>query len=415
MGSVQRRWYGNDRDFDAFGVRAEAGHRFTRGITAHARASWHDRDYRRDFLDGPVVDASLSGSWVVLPTVRAEGAAGWGRERAEAKRWRHERWWVRAGASVLLPWGFTAGGSGELRWTDYEGNWFPHTDGRGAGGPHPLAQGLCAPPSLQPVRLQPAGCAGARGAQDQRPALRLQALRRRAALRAPVLGRLPYIPVTHEMGTSTDEELVDASFMSEPPGGSMATNHVFVDYENVKADNFDLLADRQFKAMIFLGANHAKIPVDLVLKVQELHAAEYIRISGNGPNAADFHIAFYIRRLSKEEPGSQFHIVSKDKGFDPLVQHLRSLKIKASRAGDLSKLVRIPVPGKDKDTINEIPKNLSRRGASRPRKVSTLAGTIGPLFNGALDERKVQSLIDRLRHQKHIVLNGEKVSYRLGE
>ena len=129
LGSVQRRWYGNDRDFDAFGVRAEAGHRFARGITAHARVSWHDRNYRRDFLDGPVVDASLSGSWVVLPTVRAEGAAGWGRERAEAKRWRHERWWVRAGASVLLPWGFTAGGSGELRWTDYEGNWFPHTAG----------------------------------------------------------------------------------------------------------------------------------------------------------------------------------------------------------------------------------------------------------------------------------------------
>ena len=129
LGSVQRRWYGNDRDFDAFGVRAEAGHRFTRGITAHARVSWHDRNYRRDFLDGPVVDASLSGSWVVLPTVRAEGAAGWGRERAEAKRWRHKRWWVRAGASVLLPWGFTAGGSGELRWTDYQGNWFPHTAG----------------------------------------------------------------------------------------------------------------------------------------------------------------------------------------------------------------------------------------------------------------------------------------------
>ena len=129
LGSVQRRWYGNDRDFDAFGVRAEAGHRFARGLTAHARVSWHDRKYRRDFLDGPVVDASLGGSWVVTPVVRTSVAAGWGRERTEAERWRHERWWVRAGASVLLPWGFTAGGSGELRWTDYEGNWFPHTSG----------------------------------------------------------------------------------------------------------------------------------------------------------------------------------------------------------------------------------------------------------------------------------------------
>ena len=195
----------------------------------------------------------------------------------------------------------------------------------------------------------------------------------------------------------------------------MATNHVFVDYENVKAGNLDLLAGRQFKAVIFLSANDAKIPTDLVLKVQELHAAKYIRISGNGPNAVDFHIAFYIGRLSAEEPGSQFHIVSKDKGFDPLIKYLRSLKIKASRVDDLSKLVRIPVPAKDEDTINEILKNLSRHCASRPRKLSTLAGTIGSWFNGALDDKRVQSLIGRLREQGHIVVDGEKVSYKLGE
>ena len=34
----------------------------------------------------------------------------------------------------------------------------------------------------------------------------------------------------------------------------MATKHVFVDYGNVKAGNFDFLAARQFKVMIFLGA-----------------------------------------------------------------------------------------------------------------------------------------------------------------
>ena len=30
---------------------------------------------------------------------------------------------------MALPRGFTVGGSGELRWTDYAGNWFPHTAG----------------------------------------------------------------------------------------------------------------------------------------------------------------------------------------------------------------------------------------------------------------------------------------------
>ena len=130
LASLRRRWYANDRDYDALGVRIEGGHRFARGVTASARASWHERRYRtRDFLDGPVVAASLGGVWVITPIVRADAALGWGRERPESERWRHERRWLRAGAAVALPWGFTVGGSGELRWTDYEGNWFPHTSG----------------------------------------------------------------------------------------------------------------------------------------------------------------------------------------------------------------------------------------------------------------------------------------------
>ena len=128
LASAHRRWSANVPDYDAFGGRIEAGHRFTRRVTASARASWHDRRYRtRMFLDGPAMDASLSGAWVVTPTVRADAALGWGREQPERERWRNASRWLRLGASVILPRGFTVGGSGELRRTDYEGNWFPFT------------------------------------------------------------------------------------------------------------------------------------------------------------------------------------------------------------------------------------------------------------------------------------------------
>ena len=129
LASVQRRWSAGAPDHDALGVRLEAGRRFTRRVTVNARASWHDRSYRtRTYLDGSVVDASLSGAWVLTPTVRADAALGWGRERPETERWRHERRWVRAGASVALPRGFTVGASAKFRETEYEGNWSPHTD-----------------------------------------------------------------------------------------------------------------------------------------------------------------------------------------------------------------------------------------------------------------------------------------------
>ena len=166
---------------------------------------------------------------------------------------------------------------------------------------------------------------------------------------------------------------------------------------------------------IFLGANDAKIPVDLVLQGQKLHAVEYIQISGNGPNAVDFHIACYIGRLSAAEQASYFHIVSKDKGFDPPIKHLRSLRIKASRVNDVSELVRKPVPARDKDTLSEILKDLSRGGPARPRRRRTLANTIRSVFQETLDEKKAQSLIRRLQEEGHIVIDGEEVSYKLGE
>ena len=73
---------------------------------------------------------SLGGVWAATPTMRVDAGLGWGRDRPGLTKWRHEHRSIRAGVSVDLPRGFTVGGSGHLRWTDYEGDWFPNTDGR---------------------------------------------------------------------------------------------------------------------------------------------------------------------------------------------------------------------------------------------------------------------------------------------
>ena len=128
VGNARRRWTGTAPSHDDLGARVEAGHRLTPRIRVSGRASWYHRDSRtRDFLDGPILDFTLGGSWVILPILRADGAAGYARERPKSVKWRNASRWLRLGASVALPLGFTVGGSGELRWTDYEGNWFPFT------------------------------------------------------------------------------------------------------------------------------------------------------------------------------------------------------------------------------------------------------------------------------------------------
>ena len=128
LASARQRWTGTVPDNRELGARLEVSRRLTPRVTASAQASWHDRRYRmRSHLDGPVWDASLRGSWVVTPTVRAELSAGYAQERPERLRERNESRWLGAGVTVALPLGFTVGGGGEVRWTDFEDEWFPNT------------------------------------------------------------------------------------------------------------------------------------------------------------------------------------------------------------------------------------------------------------------------------------------------
>ena len=126
--SARRHWLANDPDRRDLGLRLEARRRLTARMTGNLRASWHGRRHdERIHLDGPVIDVSLGTSHVPTPTIRLDGAVGWRRERTERERFRNSKRWVRAGATAALPWGFTVGGSGTLRRTDWQGNWLPFT------------------------------------------------------------------------------------------------------------------------------------------------------------------------------------------------------------------------------------------------------------------------------------------------
>jgi hypothetical protein len=128
LGNWRHQWSANDPDYFDLGGRLTVGHRFTRRLTANANASWHDRRYRtRKALDGPVRNFSLSSGFVLNPTMRFDLSAGYGRDRPLSVRFRSESKWLQAGVSVSLPKGFTVGGGGGVRWTDYEAPWYPNT------------------------------------------------------------------------------------------------------------------------------------------------------------------------------------------------------------------------------------------------------------------------------------------------
>ena len=129
LASARQRWIGTAPDNREFGTRLEVARRIGPRVTVSGRASWHDRRYRmRSYLDGPVMDASLRGFWVVTPTVRADLSAGL-RAGAPPKPARAQPQPLAGGGGHGDPAGglHRGRGGGEVRWTDFQDEWVFHT------------------------------------------------------------------------------------------------------------------------------------------------------------------------------------------------------------------------------------------------------------------------------------------------
>ena len=196
----------------------------------------------------------------------------------------------------------------------------------------------------------------------------------------------------------------------------MATNYVLIDFENVQPRNLEILSSHPFKVFVFVGASQTKIPYELAAAMQRLgENARYVKIGGNGKNALDFHLAFYVGELVTKHPDAYFHVISKDTGFDPLIKHLKGRKIRIQREKDLAEIpvLRMSTATSDDEKMEAIVKNLAGRGHSRPRKEKTLANTINSLFTKKLEEGELMSLINELQNKKYIVVSEGNVSYKL--
>ncbi|TCZ78546.1 PIN domain-containing protein [Lysobacter sp. N42] len=198
----------------------------------------------------------------------------------------------------------------------------------------------------------------------------------------------------------------------------MRTNYVLIDYENVQPSALAALEKEHFQIFVFVGANQTKVNYEIADTLQRLGPkASYVKIAGNGPNALDFHVAFYIGQLAAADPNSFFHIISKDTGFDPLIAHLKSRKIYACRSKDIGEMpiVKAANSKSPAEKLEVVVANLKQRGSSRPRTVKTLTSTISSLFQKALAEEELSALLKALQKHGYVSVNETKVSYSLPE
>ncbi|MBX3625036.1 MAG: hypothetical protein KF892_08505 [Rhizobacter sp.] len=196
----------------------------------------------------------------------------------------------------------------------------------------------------------------------------------------------------------------------------MRTNYVLIDYENVQPETLAGLDAEHFKVLLFVGPNQSKIPFELATAMQRLgERAEYIKISSSAKDALDLHIAFYIGELATKEPAAYFHIISRDTGFDPLIQHLKTRRISALKSKGLEDIPLLKATNASSTTekVEVVVANLRQRGASKPRGLKTLTSTVASLFQKKLTEAEIAELLQALQKQGLITVSGNKVSYSL--
>lgn len=196
----------------------------------------------------------------------------------------------------------------------------------------------------------------------------------------------------------------------------MRTNYVLVDLENVQPKNMTLLNGGPFQIKVFLGANQAKISIDMARALQSFGPdAEYIQIEGNGSNALDFHIAYYIGRLAAETPDAYFHVISKDTGFDPLIRHLKTQKIFCQRSTSIADIPLIKISNSTSvaEKVDAVVDNLAKRKAAKPRTLKTLRSSIKSLFINQLSDIELDELLDQLAKRGVVTVADGKVHYEV--
>lgn len=214
---------------------------------------------------------------------------------------------------------------------------------------------------------------------------------------------------------------------------------LFVDYENVpKVDLSGLPGD--VTVPFFFGASQRTVPTAFLkeaLKLGERFVP--IDIEGQGKNALDFHIAYYLGEYLKSAPDADCVILSRDKGFDPLVRHLAGRGFKVRRVGTLGDAFGSaePAPARSRakrtaaarpraetraepahaprhPELDRAVEKLRRMPARNlPQRRKALAATLHSAFARKLDAAAIEHLIDALVRAGRVRVSGTALSYAL--
>ncbi|MBS9780556.1 MAG: hypothetical protein KGV51_08010 [Moraxellaceae bacterium] len=139
--------------------------------------------------------------------------------------------------------------------------------------------------------------------------------------------------------------------------------HILVDYENVMPNNFDIISDiEEVHIWLFLGLYQQRVlSYALVKSLFQFNSKHihFIDMHHQGKDALDHYLSFYLGKISEIDKNAQVYILSRDCGYDLLIEHLHKTykQLKVWRVASLEAIVDIENP-QSTPTTPQIPSTL---------------------------------------------------------
>src|SRR5690349_8634652 len=193
----------------------------------------------------------------------------------------------------------------------------------------------------------------------------------------------------------------------------MSESVLLVDYENIGKIDLSAIPDG-VRVPFFFGASQRTVPTEFLKAALKLgERFQPIDIAGHGKNALDFHIAFYLGEYLTRSPQARCVILSRDKGFDPLIKHLAARGFLVQRANTLNEAFARPTRQARRSPTEQAPdspplweralKSLRAMPKSkRPRKRKGLVAHLHSHLSNKHSEAELQSVVERMIAAKQL-------------
>ncbi|MFC1950852.1 PIN domain-containing protein [Chloroflexota bacterium] len=190
---------------------------------------------------------------------------------------------------------------------------------------------------------------------------------------------------------------------------------LFVDYENVQNIDLDFIKKESLETIVFVGKSQKKIPFEIVQKAQQLgKLITWHQIEGQGSNALDFHIAFLLGHLTATDAGkeNEYIVLSKDKGFDPLLRYVQKERYNCRRINSLLELQNGTIDTSSNKNLEKALEILGKiEKPKRPRNRNTLFKYIQNILGNKTPEQETTTVIDRLFIDDKLTEHNNRLKY----